>query len=51
MKLKDVSKAAILSIKGIGKVEARKRLDAMKPVKKVISKVRKVSKGGKARRL
>ncbi len=50
LKLKDASKAAIISIKGIGKVEARKRLDVMKPTKKVIDKARKVSKGGKARR-
>ncbi len=50
LKLKDASKVAILSIKGIGKAEARKRLEAMKPVKKVVAKVRKVSKGGKARR-
>jgi hypothetical protein len=35
LKLKAASKAAILSIKGIGKVEARKRLDQMKPVKAV----------------
>ena len=50
LKLKDASKAAILSIKGIGKAEARKRLDAMKPTKKVVAKARKVSKSGKARR-
>ncbi len=50
LKLKDASKAAIMAIKGIGKAEARKRLDAMKPVKKIVAKVRKVSKSGKARR-
>ncbi len=42
LKLKDASKSAIISIKGIGKAEARKRLDAMKPTKKVVAKVRKV---------
>jgi DNA-binding transcriptional regulator YiaG len=50
LNLKDASKAAIMAIKGIGKVEARQRLDAMKPVKKVVPKARKVAKGGKARR-
>jgi len=50
LNLKDASKAAIIAIKGIGKAEARKRLDAMKPLNKIVSKARKVSKGGKARR-
>jgi DNA-binding transcriptional regulator YiaG len=50
LKLKDTSKAAIIAIKGIGKTEARKRLDAMKSAKKVVAKARKVSKGGKVRR-
>jgi hypothetical protein len=50
LKLKDASEVAIMAIKGIGKAEARKQLDAMKPVKKVVSRARKVAKGGKARR-
>jgi DNA-binding transcriptional regulator YiaG len=50
LKLKDASKAAIMAIKGIGKVEARKRLDAMKPVKKVVSKARKAVKASRRRK-
>jgi hypothetical protein len=44
LNLKDASKAAIIAIKGMGKVEARKRLDAMKPVKKAVAKVNKAVK-------
>jgi len=50
LKLKDASKAAILSIKGIGKAEARKRLDAMKPTKKVVAKDRKAAKARRSRK-
>ena len=34
LKLRDVTKAAIMNVRGIGKTEAQKRLDEMKPVKK-----------------
>ncbi len=50
LKLKDASKAAIMAIKGIGKAEARKRLDAMKPVKKVVAKARKTVKAHRRRK-
>jgi DNA-binding transcriptional regulator YiaG len=50
LKLKAASKAAILSIKGIGKVEARKRLDQMKPAKKVVVKARKAVKARRRRK-
>jgi len=45
LKLRDGTKKAIMAIRGIGKVEARKRMDAMVPVKKVAMK--KVKKAGK----
>jgi len=48
LKLRDEPKAALMAVRGIGKAEARKRLEAMiKPAKKV----RKVARRGKARKL
>ncbi len=38
LKLRDGTKKAIMAIRGIGKVEARKRLDAMVAVKKAVKK-------------
>ncbi|MEI6149425.1 MAG: hypothetical protein WCS01_10045, partial [bacterium] len=45
LKLKVASKAAIMAVRGIGKTEARKRLDEM-----VVKKVGKVKKAGSKRR-
>ena len=50
LNLKDASKAAIIAIKGIGKAGARKRLDAMKPAKKVVAKARKAVKARRSRK-
>jgi len=38
LKLRDATKKAIMAVRGIGKVEARKRLDEIVVVKKVIAK-------------
>jgi hypothetical protein len=41
LKLRDATKKAIMAVRGIGKAEARKRLnDLAKPVKKGLRKVR-----------